>query len=398
LFVGEILNHNEFFPVKFLSDTHAIGALFSMHSVKELMNLMEGFYSILIYDKTTCLLHVITDPLGKKPIYINTKTTDISSEIKALCVNKEYNPNQLYFSRCAKWGYSVGQRTFDLDIRKIPAGVHMIIDPHEERILNIHDYLIKRDKIKIKYNIISELEKSIKYRLLSDIPISILLSGGLDSSIIFTLLRKLTNNFIIFHIDNGEEEYLNYLDIPQSIPIKKIQFNQDIISDDLLNEILYYNESPFDLGSMIPQYLLGREIAKHNIHIAITGDGADELFGGYTRTEQYDSQYSDIFDELIYYHLPRLDKFMMAHTIEVRNPFLSLPILQFAFSLQYPDRIRKSYLKKAFRGLVPDEIIDRPKVPLKINRIKSDPMEYRLMLLDHFQKHIIPKYYKGEKP
>jgi asparagine synthetase B (glutamine-hydrolysing) len=155
--------------------------------------------------------------------------------------------------------------------------------------------------------------------------------------------------------------------------------------DLLLEQILLNYDCPVDLGSMIPQFLLSKAISDANFNVAISGDGADELFGGYRRITQYDSQQSDVFDELVHYHLPRLDRLMMANTIELRCPYLSSYVMNIALSLPYSERVNKKHLKNAFRDIVPNEILLRKKEPLKIKDIREDKMSHRLRVIQKFK-------------
>jgi asparagine synthase (glutamine-hydrolysing) len=137
------------------------------------------------------------------------------------------------------------------------------------------------------------------------------------------------------------------------------------------------------MGSVVPQYHLFEAIKNgSNTRIVISGDGADELFGGYRRMNEYDSQDSDIFHELVYYHLPRLDKLSMAHTLELRSPFLNHDIVRFALSLPLEERKNKKILKDTFKGLIPESIIDRSKLALKNQMIVEDQIEYRKKIKD----------------
>ncbi len=146
-----------------------------------------------------------------------------------------------------------------------------------------------------------------------------------------------------------------------------------------------WNESPVDMGSVVPQYHLFDAIKKgSNTRIVISGDGADELFGGYRRINQYDSQKSDVFHELTYYHLPRLDKLSMAHTLELRSPFLNHDIIRFALSLPFEERKNKKILKDTFKGLVPDSIIERSKLALKNEKIVTDQASYRMKIVKSY--------------
>jgi asparagine synthase (glutamine-hydrolysing) len=141
------------------------------------------------------------------------------------------------------------------------------------------------------------------------------------------------------------------------------------------------------MGSVVPQYLLFDAIKKGtNTRIVLSGDGADEMFGGYRRINEYDSQGSDVFHELTSYHLPRLDKMSMAHTLELRNPFLNLELIQLALQLPFDLRKNKEILKRAFKGLIPDSVIERKKHPLKNEKIVKDASQYRIDSLSYFQK------------
>ena len=123
---------------------------------------------------------------------------------------------------------------------------------------------------------------------------------------------------------------------------------------------------------------MAREIQRLGYYAVMTGDGADELFGGYARAKEYDSQASDVFMELPYYHLPKLDRTMMRSTIELRAPFLAPYIVKYALNTPYSIRDgEKKILKKLFGYLVPPEILNREKRPLKTDSIRNDPMNQR---------------------
>jgi asparagine synthase (glutamine-hydrolysing) len=135
-------------------------------------------------------------------------------------------------------------------------------------------------------------------------------------------------------------------------------------------------------------------LKEHGFNVVLTGDGADELFGGYRRIVQYDSQYSDIFGELVNYHLPRLDKTMMASTVELRSPFLAYFVIERALQLPYSKRLNKSELKLAFKDLVPEHILNRPKEPLKTIAVQEGGVEYRKQVIDRFY---LRRGYKDER-
>ena len=212
------------------------------------------------------------------------------------------------------------------------------------------------------------IDEAVKNRLKGHEDITLFLSGGLDSSIIRHHIGE--NEVHSLCVDNKE-------DLDYAFMVDKEVEAVDITYDE---RALIAMESPIDLGSLYPQYSLCKSAPTT---VIITGDGADEVFGGYRRMKEYDSQMSDVFSELPYYHLPRLDRISMFHTKELRSPFLSLKVVRYGLSLPYKERMDKSHLRECYRGILPDEIVDRPKEPLKANKNKFD-LQYRRGLYGTF--------------
>ena len=124
---------------------------------------------------------------------------------------------------------------------------------------------------------------------------------------------------------------------------------------------------------------MAKRIKELGLHCVLTGDGADELFGGYRRASTYDSQQSDIFSELPYYHCPRLDRTMMKHTIELRSPFMRSDIVKYALNIPYSERNGiKKVLMDTFKSIVPHEVLHRDKRALKTKEIYEQPLTQRL--------------------
>lgn len=356
-FVGEIYNYKDLDP-EAETDLDVLLSYY-YHLGEQAFNQFDGMWSAIIHNEYRTETHIFTDQLAKKPLYIREKPFAISSEIKALLPLGDNTFDDLYFSTVAKWGYCPGNLTPFKEIRKIPRGTHIVFCPITKRIVSQKRYIdFKPDS---GLSLRESLQSAVKNRTVSDVPISLLMSGGLDSTIIYYLLREFKKDITIFHVDNDEAKYLDYIDFRQTDKLIKINIDEEYD----LDHILSINEGPVDLGSLIPQTLLAKEISKHGFNVCLSGDGADELFGGYKRSKEYDSQYSDIYHELVHYHLPRLDKTMMAHTIELRCPFLSPEVISKALSLPYKDRINKHALKYDFRDLVPSEILKREKQPLR---------------------------------
>lgn len=375
LFNGEIFNY----PKKYKSDAEYLRDLFESgnvdHALRE-ANRWDGFWSI-VYISVGGLMYCFTDPLGKKQLYYNDQG-EICSEIRPL-ISERSKEDPLFRSSVAKWGYNRDDRTPWDNIRRIlpnrmytfMSGKVWFICPYE-----YFDWKAKPETP----DLMEALYTSVERRLISrKEKIAALVSGGLDSSIIAYILHDLGSKVSYYTTDNLEDaEFVKQLSDSLGFAPKTMHY--DMASDDFA-ESLRWNETPIDLGSMVPQHKLLSGVKER---IVLTGDGADELFGGYRRIDQYDSQHSDVFEELPFYHLPRLDRASMRFTIEMRNPFLSHDVIKIALATPLAERTHKKILKDLFRGKLPDSILDRPKLPLKNDDIRRDPVAYRMRLIQAF--------------
>jgi asparagine synthase (glutamine-hydrolysing) len=393
MFNGEIFNYDK---NKFSSDTEYLCNLFS--GIKTIESEMftgmylpyirewDGFWAIVLFDSNTKNVLCFTDPLGKKPLYKNDRG-ELCSEIKGL-VNEDSRIDRNFISSVRKWGYNKDKKTSFTNITRIlPNSIYFynMDSPLFEKITNPYyfswDLPIPELEGKSYEDhmdwLWDKMFESVSNRLVSkNYPISLLVSGGLDSSIIAGILKEMEAKVTWFSIENGESEYVKMLSEHLETPVRFLEYSMDPEA----NQLIYvdWNESPIDLGSVIPQYHLFEAIRKESdFRIVLSGDGADELFGGYSRINEYDSQRSDIFEELSFYHLPRLDKMSMAHTLELRNPFLNLDIVRFALHLPKEWRTNKKILKDTFSPMLPEDIIHRKKEALKNPEIKKDKIEYR---------------------
>lgn len=409
LFNGEIFNYGGGYE----SDTAYLQNLFSSFDFSGIGMLQaiyephivswDGFWAIVLVDLKKRELFAFTDPLGKKCLYRNDKG-EICSEIKGLIEpDEEVKIDHSFLSGIIKFGYVTTDQTPYENIKKLSPNRfyrwsfdYPIKYEVSEPYYNFHSFDMGLETYDDRMDWLWEkLEYSVSSRLLSkNYPTSLLLSGGLDSAIIAGLLLKLDADVNFYSISNGEdEEYVTECENYWEVTSKRLKYDVDISSEEGIKSTIEiykkWNESPIDMGSVLPQYHLFDAIKKGtNTRIVISGDGADELFGGYRRINEYDSQQSDIFHELTHYHLPRLDKLSMAHTLELRNPFLNHDIVRFALTLPFEERKNKKILKDTFKGLVPDSVIERKKLPLKNQMIVDDQIAYRKKIVELFYSTI----------
>lgn len=341
---------------------------------------LDGFWSVARVNPDTGEATVVVDHLGIKPVYFWEEHRIFCSEIEPMFALAPRPPlDEIYLSNCIKFGYDYSGRTPYLGIRQLAPGTATTCHPHTlfsspgVETFPYWDWsLVRRDR-----DLPQLIDEAIRVRVTqSKHPVGLLFSGGLDSSIIYYSLKRqgLLDDVSVFSIENGEAHHL-----PADPRIERLPAPED--PD--LDEVLDYMQAPMDLGSAIPQVVLAKALREAECRTTLTGDGADELFGGYRRAKEYDSQASDVFCELPYYHLPRLDRVMMREGVEVRSPFLSPRVAAYALGLDYHFRRNKEALRTAFPDL-PRSVREGIKVPLKSPQVLQGGVQYRKNLVDRF--------------
>lgn len=382
LYNGEIYNY----PSKYSSDTEYLQDLFNSCKTQDVLHEAQKWDGMWAIVKVTYGgLWAFTDPLGKKQLYYNSKG-EVCSEMLPLAHGEvEFDP--YWRSEAFKWGYNTDDRTPYKGVRRLMPNRVLTVIAGGTKVTarnwypwKVHPYLGSLgDAAGELRELVTE---SVKRRMLSKgHRLGVLLSGGLDSSIIASILHDSGADMELYSVDNDEGRYARLmaqkLGCQDRVTWIPSDFSDAPYQDPEVFAALRYNETPIDLGSLMPQHRMCSAVKQD---IIVTGDGADELFGGYRRIHDYDSQLSDVFQELPFYHLPRLDRASMRFTKELRTPFLGHDVVRFALSLPYEYRIDKKVLKEAFRGTVPDEIIDRAKTPLKSKGLQDDPLQWRKRL------------------
>ncbi len=339
----------------------------------------DGFWSVAAYDRQKGILYGLVDYLAQKPLYTRVEGgySAIASEPNALVVMGPVTLDEIYFSAVIKWGYCPEtDRTPYKEIKKIQPGCCIGLEAGVSRGITRVDPL---HPTKVTPEVLrEEIEKAITRRVLSsDVPVAALVSGGLDSSIVYTLASR-HGEVEPYHVENQEWGACQQI-TPEAVRLG--------IKEVAIDHALDYMQEPLDLGSLLPQTALSDAI-EGKARVCLTGDGADELFGGYSRSLRYDSQASDVWHELVAWHLPRLDRVMMRNRIEVRSPFLARRVVEAALALPQSLRYNKRILRDLFREDLPQGIADRPKQALKIPAIETDREAWSIKLVEQFKKQV----------
>jgi len=306
IFNGEIYNHKEIKlkylkDVKFKSGTDSEVLLELYAKMKEkILDIINGMFAIIIYDKVKDEIFFTRDRLGIKPLYICHSKDKIllCSEPKAAVTSNfvKFEPNEesiFDFLAFGERDHTIS--TFFQYVRRIPPGTFGIIKKDMtivyEEYWNIKNNQVKNLTDLKMEDIVNKVDKlineAIKYRLISDVPVGTSLSGGIDSSLVAALANKYHDNKFtsvsaIFEGEDIDESKFSKLIVKEN-ELRGVFTSPN--SDEVINEldnILEIQGEP--IGSMSPlvQYFVMKEAKKNNLTVMLDGQGADELFAGYT--------------------------------------------------------------------------------------------------------------------
>ena len=397
---GEIYNHKEIrkeFEGKYNfqtgSDCEAIIPLYKKFRESGDFTLMieklSGIFAFALYDSENDVYLVARDEIGVIPLYQGWDKAGryyVASELKALegeCQTIEEFPNGHYFyskdEKPVRW-YKREWENFDA-VKNNPRAT-------DDKGEIINPSVIEKVR--------NGLESAVKQQLMSDVPYGVLLSGGLDSSIIAAITQKFSKKRI--ESDSKEAAWWPQLHsfaigLEGSPDLIAAQKAADYIGTvhhevhftiqealDALPDVIYHIET-YDITTVrasTPMYLLARVIKSMGIKMVLSGEGSDELFGGYLyfhkapNAKEFHEELVRKMSKLHLYDCLRANKSLMAWGVEGRVPFLDKEFIDIAMSLNPSDkmnirlsdgkqRMEKWILRKAFEDMLPEEICWRQK-------------------------------------
>ena len=375
---GEIYNHQEIrrcfagrYNFQTGSDCEVILALYRENGI-DFLEQLSGIFAFVLYDEERDEFLIARDPIGVIPLYIgydDDGTLYVASELKALegrCQRYEpFLPGHYYWSREGRMCryYQRDWMQFDA-VKDNPASVEAIRDA---------------------------LTAAVKRQLMSDVPYGVLLSGGLDSSVISALAEKFSEHRI--EDDSKTRAYWPRLHsfavglkgapdlakarlVANHIGTVHHEINYTIQEGiDAIRDVIYYIET-YDVTTVrasTPMYLLARVIKSMGIKMVLSGEGADEVFGGYLYFHKAPSA-RDFHEETVrklsklhLYDCLRANKSLCAWGIEGRVPFLDKEFLDVAMRTNPEAKmcpgptIEKKIVREAFAHLLPSEVAWRQK-------------------------------------
>ncbi|RKS13451.1 asparagine synthase (glutamine-hydrolyzing) [Flavobacterium sp. 120] len=312
---GEIYNFREFYPelksngfdIRTTSDTEVLMKLFQLYGLK-MLNRLNGMFAFAIWDKLEKKLTVVRDRMGVKPLYYSfyNETFYFASEQKALFTAgvplkmAQDGLEEYIFNR-----FVAGENTLYQNVKKVLPGHIMII--HEggkttnNTWWNLKNEIQNQPEIKNPVEWFREtFDDSVKMRMVSDVPVGVMLSGGLDSSsILASLHHQKYKDIQTFNIGFKEKEH-NEAHLAKMMAEKfdygfqTMQLEDKNLYDQLISSTYFQDEPIMHLSE--PHLLAVSQMAKPSVKVLLSGEGADELMGGYVRYKalQYPSLLNSI--------------------------------------------------------------------------------------------------------
>ena len=375
---GEIYNHQDIrkryagiYPFQTGSDCEVILALYRDKGIHFLEDL-NGIFAFALYDEEKNEFLIARDPIGVIPLYIGYDADGkvyCASELKALegyCDRYEpFLPGHYYYSKEGKmtrW-YTRDWMSFDA-VKNNPASV--------EELRNA-------------------LEAAVRRQLMSDVPYGVLLSGGLDSSVISAIAKKYASRRIE---TNGKQEawwpqlHSFAIGLKGAPDLAKAREVADFIGTihheinytiqeglDAVRDVIYFIET-YDVTTVrasTPMYLLARVIKSMGIKMVLSGEGADEVFGGYLYFHKapdaraFHEETVRKLSKLYLYDCLRANKSLSAWGVEGRVPFLDKEFLDVAMRINPVAKmctgktIEKKIIREAFQDMLPESVAWRQK-------------------------------------
>ena len=419
-FNGEIYNFKEIreglekkgHQFKSNTDTEVI-----IHAYEEYgpdcVKLFNGMFGIGIVDGKKLVL--ARDPVGIKPVYYYFYGNKFifGSEIKAI-LEHEIKVSVNYGAVDSLLSYRImpGEGTLFKNIKKLLPGHYLVYEDNKISIKRYYNLEVSKDNWgeEVLVDKFKELfKKSVERRLISDVPLGAFLSGGLDSSCVVGMMSKLKGNVKTFTAGFNEE----HDEMPYAKKIAEYfgtEHNEVYINyEDMtkkFDKIVWHMDEPIADPAVFPVYFVSK-LAREKVKVALFGEGADELFAGYSKYEILNSRFSPLkkylqtdriftkdkqkifpqgtnvdpvmenyfegnwdlnnalkfdFKEILpNFQLMKVDKMTMMNGLEGRVPFLDKEMVDFAFrlplELKHNGNFGKYLIRKSMEGIVPKEIL-----------------------------------------
>ena len=362
---GEVFNHGQLRAElaalgrrpRTASDTEVVLDAFQQWGPAAVRRL-RGEFAFAVVERATGRTYLARDPLGVKPLYWSRRDgrLHVASEIKALV--------------------PVGA-----PISEVPPGHHgwdTELEPYVDLLALGTERPPVDDPDEAAALVRTAVRDSIRVRLDTDLTVGVVLSGGLDSSVTLLNVREMHPDCVAFTIGAPGSEDLDYarrLTRELGVPHEVVELRPRDIRLPQIREAIRIGELTEygDIINAVVSVPLFQRVREAGVRVVLTGDGSDELFGGYpmyheVRPGQARRLFLHKIRNLCRTELHRVDRASMGHGVEARVPFLDLDVVELAMRLPIELKVRdgqeKWIVRRAFADMLPDYVRTRPKNPL----------------------------------
>ena len=356
VFNGEIYNYRELrqtilsdgTTLRSASDTEVILALYEKHG-DECLRLLRGMFAFALWDARARRLLIARDRIGKKPLYYSTLGGHLvfASELKAL--RRILPPDELQLDRASlnrflSFGFISGPRTIYRNVYQLPPGSMLVATAPDRP--QIRSYWTPDDgRVGAQSVTPGEIEEklleAVRIRMRSDVPIASFLSGGIDSGLVTAIATRLNGPMSTFTVgfedgDFDERPLARQVARRLGTDHHEVTVRPDV--ERLLPQLVRAYDQPYAEAAAVAAYCLAEVVSRHGFKVVLSGDGGDEIFGGYRRA-------------LAAAWLSRLEALAGARVIRTAARTV-LPLLV----EPHPHRSRYAFLRRVIRGAAADEI------------------------------------------
>jgi len=304
-FNGEIYNHLDIRkelsgPFKGHSDTETILEGLSLYGIKRTLSKLNGMFAFCAVDTIDGKLYLVRDPFGIKPLYfINfLDTFSFASEVKALReLTDQLGKNDFAIDRQAlqqflTLRYTPSESTLWQGVERLLPGHILCLDLKSQK-MSIEPYIVP-ELNRFSGNLDEAIEEyqhkvfvALKRQLLSDVPVGILLSGGIDSALVAAMAKDAGNKLPCFSVGFGDgHKECELSDAAETAGVLGLPFHQVLVTQEQLRsslpDIVQSIEEPLGTTSVMPMWHLVKR-ARQDVTVVLTGQGSDEPWGGYFR-------------------------------------------------------------------------------------------------------------------
>ncbi len=374
---GEVYNFKELIAKYDLEPSDNDCSIFAQLYLKvgfvSMLNLLNAEFALILADLNSGYIYIARDPYGIRPLFIGYETH-----------NNNFSNKKIGFA-------SEGKALLNIfsSIEFVKPNNYIIVDLiNKLEIVHKPWYfyadLLKQPRLNSKEIILTKVRetfiKAVERRLHADRPIGFFLSGGLDSSLIVSIASRLLGNDKLVTFSIGLENGQDAMMAKKVVEYLGLKNHHNVVFEvkdgiEAIPEVIRRTET-YDITTIrasTPQYLLAKYVKENtDVKVLLSGEGSDEIHGSYKYFRkapdgiEFEKETLRLLEELYMFDCLRTDRTVSGFNLEVRVPFLDKEYVELVYQIPYEfkssnNQLEKSFLREAFEGYLPKEVLWRPK-------------------------------------